>query len=248
MDPYGERKITDQTFSKINHYAQGSYDSDLGVVRLGHRFYDPAIGRFLTPDPLFLENPDRCVDSPVECNLYSYVGNNPISNVDPSGEFLLPLFAAAATAYSLYDWAKMDTVKGHEGDGISSTTSPIDWAIGAGVGKLMSGMGRATETAAESSIPKFELHPRVTSQLNDPRMGSLAGKLDESKINTLLNSPTARRLMDNESGYINVVQKVEDRLIRMTVPRDEFKVISVGPIKENGIINGIEKGRFTPMN
>ena len=40
------------------------------------RFYDPQIGRFLTPDPA------GTIDSP---NLYAYVLNDPVNNTDPSG-------------------------------------------------------------------------------------------------------------------------------------------------------------------
>jgi RHS repeat-associated protein len=53
-------------------------DSETGFVYLRNRFYDPATGRFLTPDPL------GALGSGV--NLYAYVGNNPTSFTDPTGQ------------------------------------------------------------------------------------------------------------------------------------------------------------------
>lgn len=46
---------------------------------------------------------------------------------------------------------------------------------------------------------------------------------------------------------MNVIQEVEGKLIQTTVPRDEMKIISVGPIRHNQIKNLLGKGDFVPL-
>ncbi|MDB9786564.1 hypothetical protein OAB57_00515 [Bacteriovoracaceae bacterium] len=85
--PYGNQHYRNDIYDQLVAYADSGYDSFVDGVLMGHRFYDPKAKRFLTPDNYFLENPEKCIDSPVECNLYSYAKNNPISYVDPTGQY-----------------------------------------------------------------------------------------------------------------------------------------------------------------
>ncbi|MFO0760081.1 MAG: FG-GAP-like repeat-containing protein [Byssovorax sp.] len=55
-------------------------DEDLDLVNMKGRLYDPKVGRFLTPDP-FVPHPGFGQSY----NRYSYVLNNPLRFVDPSG-------------------------------------------------------------------------------------------------------------------------------------------------------------------
>jgi RHS repeat-associated protein len=55
-------------------------DAELGLYYYNARYYDPAIGRFLSADPV-VPNPRNAQSF----NRYSYVANNPVSHYDPSG-------------------------------------------------------------------------------------------------------------------------------------------------------------------
>ncbi|MEU0227028.1 RHS repeat-associated core domain-containing protein [Streptomyces sp. NPDC006284] len=52
----------------------GAYADPTGLYKMGHRYYDPALGRFTQPDP-----------SGQEENPYLYAAGNPINNSDPQG-------------------------------------------------------------------------------------------------------------------------------------------------------------------
>ncbi|RYG75728.1 hypothetical protein EON77_10800, partial [bacterium] len=84
--PWGERDGgTHPDLAEAVDYATKGWDRDLGVVRMGVRDYDPALGRFLQPDALYFENLEKCAESPLDCNLYAYAKNNPLLFVDPTG-------------------------------------------------------------------------------------------------------------------------------------------------------------------
>lgn len=66
-------------------------DAYTKLIFFGNRYYDPTIGRWLTPDPLFFH------DSP---NLYAYVKNNPLTNYDLYGLFSISsIWDAAVQAF-----------------------------------------------------------------------------------------------------------------------------------------------------
>ena len=53
-----------------------------GLVNMNARLYDPAVGRFLSPDPYV-----QMTDFSQNYNRFSYAMNNPLIYTDPSGEF-----------------------------------------------------------------------------------------------------------------------------------------------------------------
>ena len=57
-------------------------EAGIGIYDYGARWYDPNLGRFLQPDSI-VPNPG----DPQSLNRYSYVRNNPVSRVDPTGYY-----------------------------------------------------------------------------------------------------------------------------------------------------------------
>ncbi len=62
---------------------------DFSLIHMNGRVYDPVVGRFVSADP-FIQSPSNLQS----LNRYSYVNNNPLSFVDPSGYFLKGFFRA----------------------------------------------------------------------------------------------------------------------------------------------------------
>jgi len=78
--PFGKRAGGGDVDDESASFAGHRYDDQVGLVDMGGRVYDPRTGRFLTPDPVVALPP-----SAQGWNRYSYVLNNPLTLVDPSG-------------------------------------------------------------------------------------------------------------------------------------------------------------------
>jgi len=58
-------------------FAGGIYDPQTQLIRFGARDYDAEVGRWTTKDPLLFNG--------MQQNLYAYVSNDPVNNIDPGG-------------------------------------------------------------------------------------------------------------------------------------------------------------------
>ena len=82
--PFGSRIDVEQGAGGNRQWFTGkSYDDESGLIYLGARNYDPALGRFMGIDPVGFEEA-----IPSSFNRYAYVANNPYKYVDPTGEKL----------------------------------------------------------------------------------------------------------------------------------------------------------------
>jgi RHS repeat-associated protein len=79
-DPFGNPSGAQGT-SQTPFGFTGEMTDPNGLVHLRARDYNPVLGVFPSPDPV----PGN-VQDPMSLNQYMYAGNNPINNVDPSGE------------------------------------------------------------------------------------------------------------------------------------------------------------------
>ncbi|MFH1231818.1 MAG: RHS repeat-associated core domain-containing protein, partial [Planctomycetota bacterium] len=75
-DAFGSVVYQNGSLENNYQFQTKEYDSNSGLVYFGARYYDPSLGRWLTPDPLGM------IDGP---NLYLYCNNNPVGWVDPWG-------------------------------------------------------------------------------------------------------------------------------------------------------------------
>ena len=117
-DAWGNLTSSSESIPNVNGWVNPSrfdgrdharYDASDGLTWLTTRAYDPTLGRFLARDPLgrvplyFADNP------------YAYAGNNPLSNVDPSGQYRAAGQGSAARESGAATNKLMARVVAHQG-------------------------------------------------------------------------------------------------------------------------------------
>ncbi|MCZ7665890.1 MAG: RHS repeat-associated core domain-containing protein [Chloroflexi bacterium] len=79
-DPWGKRRYSPVRHPTGYRYTSQRWDSGLGLYDYNARYYDPALGKFISADTLV---PDPA--APQQYNRYTYSLNSPLVFVDPSG-------------------------------------------------------------------------------------------------------------------------------------------------------------------
>jgi RHS repeat-associated protein len=85
-DPYGKilRHDASAGSSRLakQQFTGKMLDDETGLIYFGARYYDPSLGRFITPDTIIPETLN-----PQAFNRYSYANNNPVNFIDNDGHF-----------------------------------------------------------------------------------------------------------------------------------------------------------------
>ncbi len=72
------------------------YDTETGLFYVGARYYDPEIGRWLSPEPNVDAGEFDEGAGLLAYNVYAYCANNPVNFYDPSGEAILTCILVGA--------------------------------------------------------------------------------------------------------------------------------------------------------
>jgi RHS repeat-associated protein len=127
-DIFGKPLKKTGTFDQPYRFSTKRYDEATGLSYYGYRFYIPELGRWINRDPL---------GEAGEINLYGFVGNNPVSFVDPYG--LLQITVG---------WSGGNILGGSGSVTWDSNTNQVTGSLGAGLGG-----GSGFTIAAGSSKP-----------------------------------------------------------------------------------------------
>ena len=126
------------------------YDKETGLYYLNARYYDPSIGRFISPDVLSIL--DETKGQINGLNLYMYCNNNPIMYVDPSGCFPILACILAITALIGMGLTIGGVATGNNlmtAIGLTMVAIP---ALISGVGAIIAGIGGATLTGIVGGV------------------------------------------------------------------------------------------------
>ena len=141
--PYGKTHSDSGTLNVKHKFTGQELDDESGLYYYGARYYDPEIGRFISPDSIV---PD--FSNPQSLNRYSYALNNPVIIRDADGHD--PILAAALVIVSV------SAAIGAINAGIQTEWNTAAMLKGAAIGAVSAavgfGAGLAISTVVQSTV------------------------------------------------------------------------------------------------
>ena len=119
------------------------YDQESGLYYLQNRYYDPVVGRFISPEPNVYAGGFDSGAGLSRYNVYAYCANNPVNFSDPTGEFILTALLVGVVTGAVIGGAVGGTVAYNSAKSTGLEGSDLFRATVGGVGKgaLIGGVG-----------------------------------------------------------------------------------------------------------
>ncbi|MCY9704195.1 polymorphic toxin-type HINT domain-containing protein, partial [Paenibacillus alvei] len=95
-DIWGNPLVQEEQVPNIFRYSGEYWDEATNLQYLRARWYDPSVGRFINEDTYEGE-----IKNPLSLNLYTYVYNNPLIHLDPTGNFVYPISPSLTCAVDM---------------------------------------------------------------------------------------------------------------------------------------------------
>ena len=135
-DAWGRQNVTSDYVGYHRGFCGHEMMPEFGLINMNGRLYDPALGRFLSPDN-FVQMPDNSQSF----NRYSYCLNNPLKYTDPSGE----LFGIddAVLAFAIFNAASSMMQAAYNGQSVwkAGALSLLSSATSYGIGSAFGAVG-----------------------------------------------------------------------------------------------------------
>ncbi|MCX6785205.1 MAG: RHS repeat-associated core domain-containing protein [Candidatus Komeilibacteria bacterium] len=288
--PYGDARIDehDQNYYNNYQYTGKERDDETKLSYYEARYYDGSIGRFISQDPLHLalgnaaqfkqlagQDIQKYLMDPQQLNAYSYASNNPLKNIDPTGQFSLNLSGLLPqnTQIAIGNWAnnaynnssvaryaldhpyQAGVAMGLAGGAAAYTGAAgltalsVQYLGGAGTA-CMAFCSQNGQKLVEQGIANLQKMDNVSSAVG--KMVSRGQDVGINGINNFINEVQNGGIayLDKNSGNINIfTERIADPgYLRITLNPQMTRVISVGLNEARNVINGIANGRFVEIS
>jgi RHS repeat-associated protein len=211
-DTFGNTTSSTEKVQNRFQYAGEQLDKVTGQYYLRARFYDPALGRFVTEDTYRGQLNDT-----MSLNLYSYCSNNPVNLIDPSGHEHYKEFNGD------YTWLP---------DGASRTAEKIVFEIIPFGSLILAGIDYIQYNDINTSKGELALSTGlsvvslgVSSLVNAGKIGVKSYfviKETASYIDKLTKIKTAEELFENQAGGLTLKDQYKGKYTIEKYTRDEI--------------------------
>jgi RHS repeat-associated protein len=169
---FGEKAVETGTDIEPKGYIGERHDAETGYLFLNARFYDPMLGRFISPDWWDPNKPG------VGTNRYAYAHNDPVNKSDANGHSALDLHSNP-TPYNIWEATKSQINESLDRGQISQSIANAMHSVADAKFSLESGGGNNHWAGAASSavngVAAAAILGGATSRLNSA-LGSAATK------------------------------------------------------------------------